>query len=144
MPLGARGRVAARVLRDASYGLPLLSVLAVAVLVVARNWRPLPWAVLSALAVVLTFAALGFLWWEALPVLRERYFAGAANHRPAAYWLWGNLGALVFSAGPLVGAGLVMLGRRTRDLELGADAVRVVRWLAGAGLVMVLHRRRVA
>ena len=31
-----------------------------------------------------------------------------------------------------------MLGRRTRDLDLGADAVRVVRWLAGAGLVMVL------
>ena len=121
-----------------SYGLPLLSVLAVAVLVVARNWRPLPWAVLSALAVVLTFAALGFLWWEALPVLRERYYDGAANHRPAAYWLWGNLGALVFSAGPLVGAGLVMLGRRTRDLDLGADAVRVVRWLAGAGVVMVL------
>jgi methylthioxylose transferase len=121
-----------------SYGLPLLSVLAVAVLVVARNWRPLPWAVLSALAVVLTFAALGFLWWEALPVLRERYWDGVADVRPASYWLWGNLGALVFSAGPLVGAGLGMLIVRTRELDLGADAVRVVRWLAGAGLVMVL------
>jgi hypothetical protein len=121
-----------------SYGLPLLSVLAVAVLVVARNVRPLPWAVVSALAVVLTFAALGFLWWEALPVLRERYWDGAANHRPGAYWIWGNIAALVFSAGPLVGAGLAMLSRRTRDLDLGADAVRVIRWLAGAGVVMVL------
>ena len=121
-----------------SYGLPLLGVLAVAVLVVARTWRPLPWAVLGALAVVLSFAALGFLWWEALPVLRERYWDGAANHRPGAYWVWGNLAALVFSAGPLVGAGLAMLGVRNRDLDLGADAVRVVRWLAGAGVVMVL------
>ena len=50
-----------------SYGLPLFGLLALAVLVVARNWRPLPWAVVAALAVVLGFAALGFAWWEALP-----------------------------------------------------------------------------
>ena len=63
---------------------------------------------------------------------------GVANNRPAAYWMWGNLAALAFSAGPLAGAGLAMLCRRTRDLDLGADAVRVIRWLAGAGVVMVL------
>ena len=120
-----------------SYGLPLLGVLAVAVLVVARTWRPLPWAVLGALAVVLGFAALGFLWWEALPVLRERYWDGAANHRPGAYWVWGNLAALVFSAGPLVGAGLAMLGVG-RATSTWAPTRSGRQMAAGAGVVMVL------
>jgi len=121
-----------------SYGLPLLGLLAVAVLVVARSWRPLPWAVLAALAVVLAYAALGFAWWEALPVLQERYWAGVAKNRPPSYWMWGNLAALVFSAGPLLGAGLTTLGRRARDLKLGPDAVRATRWLVGAAVAMVL------
>jgi len=77
-----------------SYGLPLMGLLAIAVLVVARSWWPLPWAVVAALAVVLTFAAYGFSWWEALPALRERYWAGVASNRPPAYWNWGNLAAL--------------------------------------------------
>ncbi|MCW2760633.1 MAG: hypothetical protein JWR85_834 [Marmoricola sp.] len=121
-----------------SYGLPLLGLLAVAVLVVARNWRPLPWAVVGALAVVLTYAALGFVWWEALPVLHDRYWAGVASNRPASYWMWGNLAALVFSAGPMLGAGLTTLGGRARDLEIGPDAVRAGRWLVGAAVAMVL------
>ena len=121
-----------------SYGLPLLGLLAMAVLVVARSWRPLPWAVLAALAVVLTYAALGFAWWEALPVLQERYWAGVAKNRPPSYWMWGNLAALAFSAGPLLGAGLTTLGRRARDLELGPEAVRTTRWLVGAAVAMVL------
>ena len=121
-----------------SYGLPLLGVLAVAVLVVARSWRPLPWAVLGALAVVGAYAALGFVWWEALPVLRERYYAGVASNRPPAYWMWGNFAALAFSAGPVAGAGVAVLGRRLRDLELGERSVRVVRWLAGSGLAMMV------
>ncbi len=121
-----------------SYGLPLLGLLAVAVLVVARSWQPLPWAVLAAVAVVGTYAALGFTWWEALPVLRERYWDGVASNRPPAYWMWGNLAALAFSAGPVAGAGLAVLGRRVRDLELPDGSVRVVRWLAGAGVAMVV------
>ncbi|MEO5651569.1 MAG: hypothetical protein ABIN79_10275 [Marmoricola sp.] len=121
-----------------SYGLPLLGLLAVAVLVVARNWRPLPWAVLGALAVVGAYAALGFVWWEALPELRERYYAGVASNRPPAYWMWGNFSALVFSAGPIAGAAVAVLGRRVRDLELGDRSVRAVRWLAGAGLAMMV------
>ena len=40
-----------------SYGLPLLGLLAIAVLVAARSWRPLPIAGASAVAVVLCFAA---------------------------------------------------------------------------------------
>lgn len=87
-----------------SYGLPLLGVLALAVLLLARSWRPLGWAIGGALAVVLGFALWGFAWWEAYPVLHERYFNGVAHKRPYAYWVWGNLGALGFSAGPMAGA----------------------------------------
>ena len=54
-----------------SYGLPLLGLLALAVLYSARNWRPLVWAAGAALAVVLAFAIAGFSWWEAYPVLHD-------------------------------------------------------------------------
>jgi hypothetical protein len=56
----------------ASYGLPLLGILATAVLVLTRNWRPLPWAVIAALGGVMTFAVIGFAWWAAYTVLVER------------------------------------------------------------------------
>ena len=121
-----------------SYGLPLLGILAVAVLWLTRTWRPLPWTALAALGVVLGFAVLGFAWWEALPVLRERYWAGVASNRPPAYWMWGNLAALAVSAGPLVGAGLTGLWRPGPDPGLGARGVRVARWLASAGVAMVV------
>jgi hypothetical protein len=119
-----------------SYGLPLLGLLAVAVLVVARTWRPLPWAVLAAVAVVVVFGAYGFWWWEALPALHDRYWAGVARNRPASYWMWGNLAALTVSAGPMLWVGLSALGRAGRSV--GDDAVRVVRWLVGAACAMVL------
>jgi hypothetical protein len=95
-----------------SYGLPLLGILALAVLWLGRSWRPLPVAAGAAAAVVLVLAAYGFAWWEALPVLRERYWDGIAADRPAAYWLWGNLAALVICAGPLLGSGLAVLRRQ--------------------------------
>ncbi|GCD88727.1 hypothetical protein [Nocardioides sp. LS1] len=112
-----------------SYGLPLVGLLAVAVLVLARSWRPLPVAAVLALAVVLAFAAGGFRLWEAYPVLADRYWAGIAAVRPASYWMWGNLAALVISAGPVLGAGLANL-RRTTD--------RLVLWLAGSAVAAVL------
>lgn len=112
-----------------SYGLPLLGILAVAVLVLARSWRPLPVAAAAALAVVLAFAALGFAWWDAFPVLRERYWDGIAADRPASYWMWGNLAALVVCAGPLLGSGVAMLRR---------DADRVVVLLAAAAATSIL------
>ena len=87
-----------------SYGLPLLGVLALTILVVGGSLRPLPFAAAAAAAVVVAFAIAGFAWWEAFPVLRTRYWAGIASVRPAAYWLWGDLAALCFSAGPIVGA----------------------------------------
>lgn len=99
-----------------SYGLPLLGILAIAVLIGARgSWWPLPIAAAAALAVVLVFAALGFAWWEAYPVLTERYWDGAAKVRPFAYWVWGNLGALLISAGPMVASGVALLAVGVRD-----------------------------
>jgi hypothetical protein len=120
-----------------SYGLPLLALLAVAVLVVARSWRPLVPTAVAAVTVVLAFAAFGFTWWEALPALRERYWDGVASRRPAAYWTWGDLAALTVSAGPVVGAGLAVLVVRARDAAADAG-VRVVAWLSGAAVAMVL------
>lgn len=126
-----------------SYGLPLLGLLALAVLAAARSWRPLPVAVLAALAVVLTFAALGFVWWEAFPVLRERYWDGIASRRPASYWFWGNLAALLFSAGPLLAAGLGHLAsllRREGRAAFGTESDtgrRTVLLLACAGVAAV-------
>jgi hypothetical protein len=118
-----------------SYGLPVLGLPAVAVLVVARTWRPPPVAVVAALAVVGVFGAFGFWWWQALPALHDRYWEGVARLRPATYWMWGNLAALTFSAGPAMWAGLTCLGRRPRSL--GIDAIRTVRWLVAGAVGMV-------
>jgi len=117
-----------------SYGLPLLGLLALAVLRAARSWYPLVPAALAAGAVVLAFAAYGFVWWEALPALQDRYWAGVQRNRPASYWLWGNLSALGFSAGPLAGAGLAHAVVVRRDRV----ATRAVLWLAAAGVAMVV------
>lgn len=122
-----------------SYGLPLLGILALTVLLLARNWRPLPWAVGAALAVVLAFAAFGFAWWEAFPVLVERYWDGVASRRQFTYWVWGNLAALAVCAGPMVGAAIAMAvqrGIRYRDLVTG-ERVIVLLVLAGTLTILV-------
>ena len=127
-----------------SYGLPLLGVLAVTILVLARSWQPLPWAIGAALAVVAAFAVAGFAWWEALPVLQQRYWDGVASRRPAEYWMWANLAAVSISAGPWVGAAAgaaiaTGLGRRReRSREEVARARHVIAWLAIAGIGMCL------
>ncbi|WP_111237225.1 hypothetical protein [Curtobacterium sp. MCPF17_047] len=108
-----------------SYGLPLLGVLAVAVLLAARNWRPFVWAVGGAVVVVGGFAVWGFAWWQAYPVLRVRYYAGVAHNRPITYWAWGNLGAFGFSAGPLAGAAVAQTVAVTaRTLRGAAGGIR--------------------
>ncbi len=115
-----------------SYGLPLLGVLALAVLWLARSWRPLPVAGIAALAVVLGFAVLGFAWWEAYPVLADRYWDGIAKTRPQSYWVWGNLGALLVSGGPLLGAGLAVAAQRH------SGGARTVAVLAGAAALTLV------
>ncbi|WP_372735200.1 hypothetical protein [Nocardioides sp.] len=119
-----------------SYGMPLVGVLAVAVLVLAGNWRPLPIAVLTASAVVLLFAANGFSWWEAYPVLRERYYDGIAAQRPLDYWIWANLALLLVSAGPLIAAGLAAAG--TTVSTTARHEQRVALGLVAAGVAMVV------
>jgi hypothetical protein len=118
-----------------SYGLPLLGVLAVAVLLAAGNFRPLPWAVLSASAVVIAFALAGFAWWEAFPVLRERYYDGIASRRPTIYWIWGNVAALCFSAGPMAGSAVAVTLGRGRRLREVLEAERPLVLLAGAAVI---------
>jgi len=80
-----------------SYGLPLLGLVAVAILVITRRVAPLPWTAAAALCVVLAFAAAGFSWWEALPALHERQYRGVADNRPQQYYLWADLAALAWS-----------------------------------------------
>ncbi len=115
-----------------SYGLPLLGILALAVLWLTRSWRPLPVAGIAALAVVLGFAVLGFAWWEAYPVLADRYWDGIAKTRPQSYWVWGNLGALLVSGGPLLGAGLAVAAQRH------SGGARTVAVLAGAAALTLV------
>lgn len=88
-----------------SWGLPLIGLVAIAVLVLARTWRPILVAVGAALVVVAAFAVAGFVWWDAYPVLVHRYWAGIATFRPGLYWVWADLAVLAISAGPAVAAG---------------------------------------
>ena len=121
-----------------SYGLPLLAVLAVTVLVAAHTVKPLPWAAGGAVAVVLGFAAGGFLWWQAYPVLVERYWDGIATRRPFGYWIWGNFAALSISAGPLVGSAIAVAAGSIRGLRSWAAANRVVVLVTLAAALSVL------
>ncbi len=120
-----------------SYGLTLLGFLAVAVLFLTRSWRPLPIAALAALAVVLAFAVGGFTWWEGYSEVRARYFEGVGGRRPIGYWVWGSLAGLLFSAGPMLGAGVAMLLANARRF-VADGATRVTAVLSGAGVVTIL------
>ncbi len=120
-----------------SYGLPLLAILAVAVLVVAKSWRPLPYAIGAAAAVVLAFAAAGFAWWDAYPVLVERYYDGIASRRQYPYWVWANLAALAISAGPIVGASVAVAIRDLRPVRSVLERPVVVLTVAAASIILL-------
>jgi hypothetical protein len=121
-----------------SYGLPLIGVVALAVLVIAHNVRPLMLLLAGVASVFVAFAVAGFNWFEAYPVLRTRYYAGIASARPAAYWAWGDLAALCFSAGPVMGASLALAGRRWRALRSNAPARVIVTLVGGAAVAVLL------
>jgi hypothetical protein len=125
-----------------SYGLPLLGFLALAVLVAARCHEPLVPAALSALAVVMVFWLGGFALWEAYPAIHQRYWAGIASERPASFWLWGNVAALCFSAGPVLGAAVACWLARLRSLAgrpVGAtDDLRTVMVIGAGALCAVI------
>lgn len=119
-----------------SYGFGVLGLVALAVLYAARSWRPLLVAIPAAWVVVAVFAAYGFVWWEAYPVLVERYHDGIAADRPISYWWWGNLGALLVATGPLVGAGLAVAAPRALRRPR-SDGERSVVLLVAAGVACV-------
>jgi methylthioxylose transferase len=114
-----------------SYGLVLLGILALAVLLVARSWRPLPWALGGSAVVVALFTGAGFSWWEAYPVLRERYYAGIASERHYWYWVWGDVAAWTFTAGLVVWAAFPYAARALRRGD-------VIARLAAAALLTIL------
>ena len=114
-----------------SFGLVLLGILAVAVLIVARTWRPLPWALAGSAVVVAAFTAAGFAWWDAYPVLHDRYYAGIASDRPYSYWVWADIAAWTLTVGLVVWAALPRAARAVKD----RDPLAV---LAGAALLTIL------
>ncbi|WP_442808382.1 hypothetical protein [Streptomyces sp. NBC_01218] len=106
-----------------SYGLPLTALLLATVLVLARTARPLPPFAAGSLVVPALFTLAGFHWWEAYPLLVERYHQGVGGKRPYAYWVWANLAAVTVSAGVATVAGLrrsaVAAPRAVRALRAG-------------------------
>lgn len=125
-----------------SYGLLLLGALALAILLAAPaagrvRLTVCGVAVASALAVVFTFAVLGFAWWEAYPVLHERYWAGLASQRPGWYWVVGNVAALLLVAGPALPAALGAGWPQVRAL-VARQHPEPVAALVAAGLAMVV------
>ncbi len=139
----ARGRVAYSLLAGVllgwccylSYGLVLLAILAVAVLLVARNASPLPWAVAGALAVAAAFTAGGFVWWDGYAALRTRYYAGLGGLRPYWYWVWADLAAATAATGLGVWAAL---GHTSRALLHGRTGDRAIAVLGSAGVLCML------
>ncbi len=88
------------------YGLVLMAIPAIAVMFAARNYRPLAAAGVGALAVAATVTGLGFWWVEGLDLLRQRYLSTIAMDRPFAYWVWGDIAALVCAIGVPAAVGL--------------------------------------
>ena len=104
-----------------SYGLNLIAVVVLAALVSTRGWHrdlaPLLAVVTAGLAVVVAgFAVAGFSYWEAYPVLHQRYWNGLASARPAWYWLWANVALVAVSAGPILFAALAASGRQVKNV----------------------------
>ncbi|MPZ65316.1 MAG: hypothetical protein GEU83_07270 [Pseudonocardiaceae bacterium] len=111
-----------------SYGLALAGLLPLAVLLVTRRLGPFVVATIGAGAVVATFTALGFWWFEGYELVQIRYYQPGEYglRRPYGYWVWANLACLALAVGPATVAGLRRLGaaplRSPRPLALLAAA----------------------
>lgn len=107
-----------------AYGLVLFGLLALAVFGLTRAWHLLPWAAVGTAAVVGVFWVAGFTWWEAYPVLRERYYEGIGGERPYQYWVWAGLAAWTFTVGLVTWAAFPrMLAHARRREPLAVLAV---------------------
>jgi hypothetical protein len=121
-----------------SYGLALGMLLPAAVLVSTRRWLAGALAGVGAAAVVAAFTAAGFWWGTGFDRVRVIYAASIAASRPYSYFVWANLAALSFAAGPAVYAGIRRavaapraLPRAAVTLVLAALAAVVVADLTG-------------
>ncbi|GAA1853615.1 hypothetical protein [Asanoa iriomotensis] len=114
-----------------SYGFTLVGLLALAVVALrpTRRAAALGAGIVGVAGVVATFTAAGFAWWEGYRLVVERYYQGWGGERPYAYWVWANFGALLLSAGPVIGPALLRAGGRVR--------VPSVAWLPLAALAAV-------
>jgi hypothetical protein len=122
-----------------SYGLVLIAPLALAVLIAARRWHPIPGALVGVAAVVAAATLAGFAWWEAYPVLVERYQVGMARRRPYDYWVWANLGAWTMTIGLAVCAALPLMIRALRRRNAASrPGARAVALLGASALIAVL------
>ncbi|KXO98803.1 hypothetical protein AXK60_24655 [Tsukamurella pseudospumae] len=122
-----------------NYGLVLMGLMAVTVLLIARNPRPLFTAVPAALAVVGLFALAGFWWLDGYHGVVLRYYQGIASFRPFVYWGWANLAAAACAFGV---AGAAAIGRvpgllrHIRRPLLGTPAA-LIGLVAGAALMVL-------
>jgi hypothetical protein len=91
-----------------------MAPIALAVVLVTRNWRALLYGIVGALAVAAVFAVAGFWWLDGYHLVVERYHQGVASHRPYWYWVWANFACLTLAVGPAAVAGL----RRTSFLPI--------------------------
>jgi hypothetical protein len=82
-----------------SYGLTLLAPLVLAVVFLARRWRPLVLSALGAGVVIIGFTAAGFWWWDGYQLVVERYYQGVASQRAYGYWVWANVAAATAATG---------------------------------------------
>lgn len=111
-----------------SYGLVLAGLLPLAVLLVTRRLGAFAVATIGAGAVVATFTALGFWWFEGYELIQIRYYQPGEYglRRPYGYWVWANLACLTLAVGPATVAGLRRLAatpiRSPRPLALLATA----------------------
>ncbi|MQA12936.1 MAG: hypothetical protein GEV09_01875 [Pseudonocardiaceae bacterium] len=99
-----------------SYGMVLAGLLPLVVLLVTRRLSPFVLATLGAAAVVVTFTALGFWWFEGVELVQIRYYQPGEYglRRPYGYWVWANLAALALAVGPATVAGLRRLAAAPR------------------------------
>lgn len=89
-----------------SYGLVLLLPLVLVVLWRTRNVRALLFAAAGVVVVVAAFALHGFWWLDGYHLVVQRYHQGEFARRPYGYWVFGDIGALLLSAGPFAAVAL--------------------------------------
>ena len=109
-----------------SYGVALMSLLVVAAVACAHDWRSAARALVPAallvVVVVAIFAIAGFWWFDGYTLVQRRYWQGIAHDRPFQYWWWANFASVVcaIGLGSLAGIGRIDVGgiRRRSGLHL--------------------------